>query len=301
MATLARGATLREAVEERFSPFLANLVELLESELATRVSMEAAARSTRLAEQLNAATRRLRQASGFSETAAVLADATAPFCARAAVFERVADMVKLTAVRGAEAVLETTLPPAFLSSAESGDPVTALATPGELSAPVLEAFRHPAGECVAIFPNGESGFLYAWGDVQQAPLELLAQAAAVRRESKRKTPPESLIGIAPAPPAAGWTALAGEEQRAHLRAQQFARAEVARMRLQCAESVKEGRRHADLYLLLSEEIDAARAAFREKFVRKWPSMVDYIHLEMVRTLANDDPALLGSGYPGPLV
>jgi hypothetical protein len=30
-------------------------------------------------------------------------------------------------------------------------------------------------------------------------------------------------------------------------------------------------------------------------------MVDYLHPELVRTLANDDVELLGSDYPGPLV
>jgi hypothetical protein len=30
-------------------------------------------------------------------------------------------------------------------------------------------------------------------------------------------------------------------------------------------------------------------------------MVDYLHLELTRTLANEDPDLLGSTYPGPLV
>jgi hypothetical protein len=30
-------------------------------------------------------------------------------------------------------------------------------------------------------------------------------------------------------------------------------------------------------------------------------MVDYLHLEMVRSLADDDAILLGPSYPGPLV
>ena len=30
-------------------------------------------------------------------------------------------------------------------------------------------------------------------------------------------------------------------------------------------------------------------------------MVDYLHLELLRTLANDDADLLGSEYPGPMV
>jgi hypothetical protein len=29
-------------------------------------------------------------------------------------------------------------------------------------------------------------------------------------------------------------------------------------------------------------------------------MVDYFHIEAVRTLANDDESLLGPEYPGPL-
>ena len=32
-----------------------------------------------------------------------------------------------------------------------------------------------------------------------------------------------------------------------------------------------------------------------------PTMVDYLHLELVRSLANDDAILLGPNYPGPLV
>ena len=30
-------------------------------------------------------------------------------------------------------------------------------------------------------------------------------------------------------------------------------------------------------------------------------MVDYLHLELMRTLANDDADLLGKEYPGPMV
>jgi hypothetical protein len=29
-------------------------------------------------------------------------------------------------------------------------------------------------------------------------------------------------------------------------------------------------------------------------------MVDYLHLEIVRSLAHDDERLLGAGYPGPM-
>ena len=32
-----------------------------------------------------------------------------------------------------------------------------------------------------------------------------------------------------------------------------------------------------------------------------PTMVDYLHLELVRSFADDDARMLGPDYPGPLV
>ena len=48
-------------------------------------------------------------------------------------------------------------------------------------------------------------------------------------------------------------------------------------------------------------IDVARDSFHKTFFTACPSMVDYLHLELVRTLANDNPELLGCDYPGPIV
>ena len=56
-----------------------------------------------------------------------------------------------------------------------------------------------------------------------------------------------------------------------------------------------------LYGALAEPIDAARASFRESFFGPCPSMVDYLHLELLRTLAHDEPELLGETYPGVMV
>jgi hypothetical protein len=86
-----------------------------------------------------------------------------------------------------------------------------------------------------------------------------------------------------------------------LRAQRFARVQVAEMRLFHAEVVQVGRSRRNLYEALRQPIEDARQAFRARFFTGCPSMVDYLHLELTRTLANDDPDLLGSTYPGPLV
>ena len=52
--------------------------------------------------------------------------------------------------------------------------------------------------------------------------------------------------------------------------------------------------------MLKEEIEAGREAFRREFIESCPSMVDYFHLELQRTLAKGNTRALGSDYPGPL-
>ena len=76
---------------------------------------------------------------------------------------------------------------------------------------------------------------------------------------------------------------------------------MAQIRLYQSEKVKNGRTAHDLYTSLKEEIDSAREAFRREFLDASDSMVDYLHLELMRTLANDDAEVLGQQYPGPMV
>ena len=85
------------------------------------------------------------------------------------------------------------------------------------------------------------------------------------------------------------------------RAQRFARVQVAEMRLFEADAVQTGRARRNLYDALRPSIDAARESFRNQFFTSCASMVDYLDRELERTLANDDPNLLGKTYPGPLV
>lgn len=85
------------------------------------------------------------------------------------------------------------------------------------------------------------------------------------------------------------------------RAQRFARVRVAEIQLYHAAQMKSGRAARDVYGALKSQMDAARDAYREKFLTPVNGTADYLHAEFVRTLANDDAALLGPEYPGPLV
>lgn len=288
----------------------------------------------RLAEEMNQAVRRIRQCHDGAEVSALLADIAAPYCDRAVVFFSRDDMVRAEVAgnAGREArVIEFPIShaAAFLSARETRDPVVAMSTPAEVSTQVVEAFRHDNDQRVYLFPlvvHGEvTSVLYATGEAQAPALELMAGVAALQLEAKAAEParsqeagpglvsigtaPFSSIGASPSasqpPPSktrlAGWWDLSREEQQVHLAAQRFARVRVAEMRLYRADAVSAGRVARDLYAALREPIDIARDEFRSRFMTACSSMVDYLHLELIRSLAHEDVELLGPEYSGPMV
>jgi hypothetical protein len=292
--------------------------ELPLQQFLEKLAAEAAALSEQTREQarrelagdLNQAVRRIRQAATIDQLAATLADTAAPFSDGAAVFliaDGVAKSEKMDlAVPLAEAA-------ALAGAVESRDPVTAITSPAEVSAAIVERLGHSPEARACILPlvvkETVPALLYAWGKVEGAAPELLAQVAAAHWADLLlppvAQPAAELVSIVPAPaarkPAASWDLMDGVEQRVHLRAQRFARVESAAIRLQEGAAVLSGRLRRNLYDALRGRIDAAREEYRKEFFANCPSMVDYLHLELVRTLANDDAELLGKDYPGPMV
>jgi len=305
------------------------LEQLFQSETEARVSTSVQAAERALAEHLNQSVRRLRQAAAFPEIAAILCDASAPFANACAVFHINEDTVGGERLRGAageaaarfrEIRFGAAEAAAFAGAMESREPVVALSTAAELSPAVAEAFAHAPGDKAYLFPltvdRTTVGMLYATGAVDSAALELLAQAAAAVMEARQRPTaaslnlvhlepapivPASVPASAPAGAAPDWDDLSAADRRLHLSAQRFARVKVAEMRLYRADAVKAGRAQQDLYAALRDWIDEGRESFRRTFVTASPTMVDYFHQELVRTLANDKAAWLGGKYPGRLV
>ncbi len=224
--------------------------------------------------------------------------------------------------------------PAFASVVEGRDTVVAAGTAREISHVVVELFDHQPGEKAYLFPvleaDGVPAVLYAAGaseTVDIAALELLcalsgAALAGIFESQRKELDPEpepeqrgpQLISIdvaqprsAPGAPAGRrttlpeWKALTREDQEFHLTAQRFARVRVAEMRLYKSEAVNTGRALHDLYTALQSDINLAREIFQRDFLAASPTMVDYLHVELVSSLAQDDASLLGRAYPGPLV
>jgi len=333
MASSAPQSALRQLFEQHFTEISGEMERLLAE------SQERGERSRReFADSLNQAVRRIRQAADRDEVGATLVDAASAFATAAAWF-RVADgKARGRRIRGVpEAAAETfasleiplagnsSEPAALAGAIETRDPVIAAISPSQVSETLMNFPGHPAEGRVAIFPlaakDGVPGLLYCWGEAQIPVLELLTQVAAAAWDLL-KPPVAELVRIEPIPAAhplapasasapaspapataapSAWERLSAEEQQIHLRAQRFARVQTAEMRLHAAVAVESGRARGNLYEALREPIDAARATFHHRFFVPCASMVDYLHLELLRTLANDNAELLGKDYPGPLV
>ncbi len=209
--------------------------------------------------------------------------------------------------------------PAFAKALESIGTVVTHSTAAELSRPFADCLGEDGDRQSILLPvhtrsrligvlyldNGELG-----GSFDMEAVELLAAVAALAIEGflgagtarKPSGVPTSIGGATRAMISApSWSALTKEEQDLHLRAQRFARVLVAEMRLYQSQEVKNGRIDQALYRALQKQIDEGRLAFRGQFLEASPTMVDYLHLEIVRTLANDDQALMGTDYPGAMV
>jgi hypothetical protein len=117
-------------------------------------------------------------------------------------------------------------------------------------------------------------------------------------------PAAEAVGIPPTPaPGAGFdiSQLSEAERKTHKDARRFARLLVFEIELYNKTQVAEGRKAKDLYKRLKLDIDRSRQTFEQRFGKSVSKQFDYFHDELVRTLAGNDPSLLGADYPGPSV
>ena len=305
---------LDHLLEERFSELGQAIESKMEARLIQEVESARRATARQWSERINQFIRRLRQSGNQEQWTSALLDAAAQYCGRPA----------LLALQGEQLRMEKSIPPvepflvsldqapALRGAVDSLDPVVAAATSNELSSALITAMNPAPTGRVHLFPVTSRGkavaVLYADGEPEEVDgnaLELLATVAGAVWESRSAmVDPESsgLISIqnaaAPAHSPA-WNQLPQQEQDLHLRAQRFAKVQVAEMMLYRSQAVKQGRAERSLFTELREEIERGRTAFHQQFLENAPSMADYFHVEMIRTLANDDPALMGANYPGP--
>lgn len=301
-------------------------LESLRSELAEqhRVELEQAHEAFRQQMQsLHKAVRRAENAEGRDDVIAALLDGVASYAERSVLLQLEGDMITgICGVAGSEDPYEMhslEIPveraPALHNSKQSGEPLVAMRLESEFSGEILGYMGDAVDEKIRVFPVLSRGLVKALVLVEAGTkpfhagsVEILTMTAGHRwAASKEVAEPAQLIAIQgsqepkPKENTQNWFQLSPQEQEVHLRAQRFARVQVAELRLYQSERVRQSRRDNNIYGVFRSEIDQAREEFRTQFVETCPSMLDYYHMELVRILANENENVLGPEYPGPLV
>lgn len=277
-------------------------------QLRTSAETEIRKSAEQMSDSLHQMVRRIRQASSESEICGLLVKAPQEGHSLCVTFDGENAVVAEKSFPPAEA-------PALLNAIETKDTVVAFASAGELSEPLFyELDTEGRVHLLPVVVHGAVQLVLVATDLSHtATMETLCEAAGMRLEAMSleeavRTEPEPeppmLIKISGLKPASQpkWEELSAAEQSQHLRAQHFAQVAVAHMRVEQIAAVRAGQGSGDLYRALRGSIDKARADYREQFLAgESKTMVDYLYMELVRSLANGEDRLLGPDFPGRLI
>lgn len=307
---------LGEVIDRHHSIMMSPMLD----ELAARMDSEVREVRRLYAESVNQALRRFRLAGDDERILQLLHASCEPYAAQSVVLVFENNQARILPDNGADNGAARAAGPAnpafsidgaqaILAVIESRDPVVAVGSADQISA-VAVAFaggrrsgedRGGEDRKAYLFPvvarQSVVGMLIASGAVDAASIELLCGVAAMRLESiANQTLPAGVISERRM-----WDDLSADDQKLHLQAQRMAKVRVAEMRVYQGDAMRSGISGRNVYGALESRIDAARREFRQAYLSKSPTMVDYLHLEILRNLAQDDPQLLGQDYPGPMV
>lgn len=161
----------------------------------------------------------------------------------------------------------------------------------EVEAPAVEAqpVEMPPAPAVSEMPPPVA---------EAAPIEVQPESAPV----VEAPPPPVEVAPAPLPaPAAAFdvSQLSEADQKVHRDAKRFAKLLIAEIELYNKAKVADGRKNQDLYKRLKTDIERSRQTYEKRFGKTVAMDYDYLHDELVKTLAAGDPSLLGPDYSGP--
>ncbi len=297
--------------------------DALKRDFDTAYSNAARTARRQVAADLNQIFRRFRQYENEEQWIAALLDGGSRFAAQLAIFTYSAGDLRLRAQLNLNLPDHEQFPVssahAFAAVIDSSDPLIALCTATEVG-PLLSL--GDASARAHLFPIANAGrtvaILFAVKDesLDVNGLELVAGMASAVIERRSNLSLHSQIGPAPqlrliqetgpsqesrpVRPLPPWINLSTSERELHRKAQRFSRVAVAEMQLARPEACRAGREHNNLYMFLRKEIDKARENYRKQFLTT-PTMVDYLHLELLAHAAQGDEKVLGADYPGQLL
>ena len=275
----------------------------------------------RITGELNRLFRRFRHYENSEQWTAAVRDGSALAAHNFAVFTLSGGELRLRAQQGLtleeDLSFAATSVNAFRSAIDSRESIVALRRASEVGAALAVDDPGARAHLIPIL-NGERvvAILFAADETEldSDALELVASmaAAVLERQSNLSIHTQIAAGNiqvtagADAPAAKApvvlpsWAELKDADRQLHGRAQRFARVAVAKMQLARPEACRAGLEQNNLYLFLQAEIDKARESYAKQFMTV-PSMVDYLHLELLHSMAAGEERKMGADYPGHLV
>jgi hypothetical protein len=302
---------LRSACAEAVARQFSEMDGQIRSAAAREADEHATAAQRRLTDRLHQSARRLFSAGSRAEWARAVVEMSRYFCGMAALFrvsrgELSPEEEWGTAGKLGDIRIPLASAPAFENAIQTKDVIVTVRSEKELSSPVAEWSGGGGTARVYLVPIAAGGRVEAVldaeagaGAIDLSGLELLATIAGAALERLQRRERGGRTGPAQdsEPPSVAEAAMP-EEMR--LRAERFARTRTAELILHRPREVARGRQERNLYGSLEEEIETARAAYREQFLSADPRFPDYLHRELATTLVRGDEAALGPDYPGPL-
>jgi hypothetical protein len=207
--------------------------------------------------------------------------------------------------------------PVALLYADGGSPA------GVADLPALDLLARITGMCVELLSvRGQRPAVAAAAAATAAPA---ARPAEPERKPAPAPEPVAVAPIpepepvaAPAPPAApaqaaapparpavaggpDLTTIPAAEHDSHKKAFRAAKVMVDELLLYNKDKIEAAKAQRNVYGAIKDDIDKSRANYEKRFKNTPAGKVDYFHQQLLQRIAQNDPALLGADYPGPLV
>lgn len=242
-------------------------------------------------DRLITAMRRIDSAASLSDVLNALSDAAAAETPRSGVLIGVGDAFQIYKLHGFEGAQPAPVSKKDATGLSRGLPFAPLpADRAGFAFPIVVG-----GQAVALVyaddvSREEPAVPSPWPEL----IEVLGRAAAARLETLTATRTVQALGAArPAGAVATMGAAAASTTVDDQSARRYARLLVSEIKLYNETAVRAGREHRDLLERLRPEIDRARGLYEERVPPHVPGRMTYFDDELVHTLADGDPSLLG--------
>ncbi len=156
-----------------------------------------------------------------------------------------------------------------------------------------DKFEAPPVQTVSSFSDPFAGHAPKHAATPPVAVEEPAMAEAA---AEVVSVPTAMAAAAAAPATDAFAHMSPEDAEVHRKAQRFARLLMDEIKLYNQAKVAEGRKHKDLYDRLKEDIDKSRSTYQKRYGNTVAAGADYLSSELIRSLAEDDPSLLGPNF-----